>query len=221
MEKVVIYGTGSVGRDAYYDMIYDRTYEVAAFTVTRQFLSSDQETLFELPVVAFDEVASLFPPDEYRMLVTMGALNLMKRRAELYQQAKDMGYELVNSISSRAVLWSNLEIGDNCQISANCVVNPEVKIGNNVFIGSGCMIPHEVVLGDHTFLASGVVLSGSVTVNPLCYFGTGSIVRNNVTIASECVIGAGAVILEDTVEKGVYIGEASARLPVDSDKLFG
>jgi acetyltransferase-like isoleucine patch superfamily enzyme len=63
------------------------------------------------------------------------------------------------------------------------------------------------------------MISGSVIVGPYCYLGAGSMIRNKVNIGKECVIGAGANILEDTEERGVYLGEPAKLLPIASDKL--
>ncbi len=220
-EKVVLFGTGSLARDAYYDLQYhaDHAIEVVAFTKDRQYLQPN-ETVLDLPVVPFDEVAKRYPPQAYKMLLGVGDLKLMRVRAEKYRQARAMGYELISSVSSRAVTWPTLSIGDNCQISAGAVINPSARIGSNVFIGTGCMIPHDVVIHDHCMFASGVVLSGCVTVGPGCFIGTGAVVRNSVTIGAECIIGAGALILQDAGPREVYMAEPSARLPVSAEDLF-
>ena len=104
MEKVVIFGTGSVARDAYYDMSYDGTYDVVAFTRDRRYMTADREELLGLSVVPFEDMVALYPPDEYKMLIAIGAINLTKIRATKYEQAKEMGYQLVNSVSALSLI---------------------------------------------------------------------------------------------------------------------
>ena len=148
----------------------------------------DENLLYNLPVVPFDEVASVFPPDQHRMLIAVGYVAVNKLRAERYGQAKNMGYRLINFVSPRATTYPGLDIGDNCLISHNCVVSPDVKIGNDVSIGAGSMIGHDVIIGDHCFLSSGVGISGGVTVGPYCFLGTQATIRNRIRIGSGCVI---------------------------------
>lgn len=203
--------------DAYAHLTYDSPYEVAAFTKDREHIKED--TLFELPVVPFEDVESIYPPDEYKMFIAVGYIRVNRLRAERYYQAKAMGYQLISYVSSKATAWPGSVIGENCLIGTNSIISATAKIGNNVVIGAGSIVPHYNFIKDHCFVGSGVILSGFVTVEPYCFLGTGATVRNNVTIARECVIGAGALILEDTEERGVYMGRAADLLPISSDKL--
>ncbi len=217
MEKVVLFGTGAMASDVYLYLTHDSPYEVVAFTKDREYIKED--TAFDLPVVPFEDVESIYPPDEYKMFIAVGFLMVNRLRAERYHQAKAMGYQLISCVSSRAITWPRLAIGENCLIGPNSVIFPSAKIGNNVFVGIGSVLPHGTVIKDHCFLAAGVAFSGFVTVEPYCFLGTNATIRNNVTIARECVIGAGALILEDTKERGVYMGTPSNLLPISSNKL--
>lgn len=217
MERIVVFGTGSTAEDMYVYLTYDSPYEVAAFTADAEHCKED--SMFERPVVPFEDVASVFPPDECKMFIAVGYVGVNRVRAERYHQAKAMGYQLINYVSSKATTWPGFVIGENCAIDSESKISAFAKIGNNVLIGSGCIVPHYAVIKDHCFLSASVSLSGFVTVEPYCYIGMGAIIRNNVTIARECVIGAGAVILGDTEERGVYMGKPADLLPISSDKL--
>lgn len=217
MEKVVLFGTGAMAGDLYVHLTHDSPYRVAGFTKDRDHIERD--TFFDLPVIPFDDVQSTYPPDEYRMHIAIGYTRLNRLRAERYLQAKEMGYQFINYVSSKATTWPDSVIGENCLIGTNSIVSAFAKIGNNVVIGGGSMVPHYCVIGDHCFVGSGVILSGYVTVGPYCFLGTGAVVRNNVKIARECVIGAGALILGDTEERGVYMGQQADKLPITSDRL--
>jgi len=217
MEKVVLFGNGSVARVIYFFLTHDSPYEVTAFTVDREYIEED--TLFRLPVVPFADVESTYPPDEYKMLVAIGYTGINRLRAERYYQAKAMGYQFVSYVSSKATTWPGLVIGENCVIGANTVIQPFVEIRNDVVISTGCTIGHHTVVKEHCFLASGVAVAGGVTVEPYCLLGTNATIRNRITIARECVIGAGAVALEDTQERGVYMARPAQLLPLSSDVL--
>jgi sugar O-acyltransferase (sialic acid O-acetyltransferase NeuD family) len=217
MEKVIIFGNGSVAKAAYYKITLDSPHEAIAFTVDPSHLK--EQTLFDLPVVPFPDVASLFPPDAYRMMIAVGYVKQNRLKAERFEQAKAMGYQLLGHVSSAALVSPEVTIGENCMINAQSIVSPFVQIGANVTIGAGTIIGHDVVIKDHCFIGDGVAIAGGVTIEPYCFLGIGSIIRNKVTVARECVIGAGALILQDTKPKEVYMGRAADLLPIPSDQL--
>jgi len=168
-----------------------------------------RDRFHNLPVIAFDEIENVYPPEKYKMFVSISFTNLNKLRKKKYQEAKEKGYELISYVCSRATTWPNLDIGDNCFIFEDNVIQPYVKIGNNVILWSGNHIGHHTTISDHCFIASHVVISGSVTVGERCercFFGVNSTIRDNIKIAKNCVIGAGAIITKDTVENGIYYG---------------
>ena len=150
MDKVVLFGNGQIASVVYYYLTYDSPYEVVGFTVDRSHIQ--EESLFGLPIVPFEDVQSIFPPDEYKMFVSISYRQVNKLRAAKYYEAKEKGYRLISYISSKASIWTGLVIGDNCLIMENNVIQPFVEVGNNVIIWSGNHIGHHTVIKDHCFL---------------------------------------------------------------------
>lgn len=203
--KVVIFGTGSFAEVAYYYLTKDSPYEVVAFTADKEFITGEKKS--GLPVVSFEEVEKLYPPDEFKMFVAIAYSKVNKVREEKYNQAKEKGYELISYISSKAIVWDNVETGDNCFIFEANVIQPFVKIGNNVIIWSGNHIGHHTTIGDHCFIASHAVISGHCKIEPYCFIGVNATLIDGITIAKECIIGADAlIIVKDTQKGGVYGG---------------
>jgi len=217
LKKVILYGNGSVAQATYIFFLHDSLYEIASFTVDREFIKEDN--LFELPVIPFDQIELSYPPDEFDMHIAVGHVRVNRIRAQKYLQAKEMGYQLINYISSKSLTWPGVIIGDNCKIGPNSTVNPFAELGNDVRIGTGCNVGHHTKIGDHCSLASHVAIAGNVTIEPYCLVGTNATIRDRVKIARECVIGAGAVILQDTKPKEVYLGKPGELLPIFSDHL--
>jgi sugar O-acyltransferase (sialic acid O-acetyltransferase NeuD family) len=217
LKKVILYGNGSVAQATYFLLVHDSPYNIVVFTVDREYIKED--TLFDLPVIPFDQVVSAYPPEEFDMHIAVGHVRVNRVRAQKYQQAKEMGYTLVNYISPKSLTWPGLVIGDNCKIGPNATINPFAQLGNNVRIGTGSNIGHHTIIKDHCSLASNVTISGNVIVGPYCLIGANATIRDRVTIAEECVIGAGAVILQDTKTREVYLGRSAELLPISSDQL--
>ncbi len=217
--KVVIFGTGDFAQVAYVYLTADSPYEVVAFTAHEQYIT--EPTLFGLDVVPFERIEERFPPDTHDMLAAVGFTKVNRARTEVYHLCKSKGYTLISYINSKAVHWDHIEVGDNCFIFENNVIQPFVKIGNNVVIWSGNHIGHHSVIGDNCFIASHAVISGKVVIGNNCFIGVNATFRDGVRVAPECVIGAGATILKDTVEKGVYKGVNSEPAAYKSDELRG
>ena len=216
-EKVIIVGNKSTARETFFFLKYFSSYEVMGFVVDREYLES--QNLLGLPVAPFDSVEIAFPPNKHKMLVAVGYVQNNKIRKERYFRSKEMGYQLINFISPKAIIHPETAVGDNCIIGHYTVISPDAKIGNNVIIASGCMIGHDVTIGDHCFISPGVSVVGSVNIGSCCYLGTHATVRNRVSIGKECVIGAGAIILEDTEDRSVWLGEPATLLPISSNEL--
>jgi sugar O-acyltransferase (sialic acid O-acetyltransferase NeuD family) len=211
MSQLIIFGAGDIARLAHYYFTRDSEHEVVAFTVDQKYREAD--TFLDLPLVSFEEIASRYPPGEYKMFVALSYARMNKLREEKYRAAKEKSYELVSYVSSRCSFLTDHPIGDNCFILEDNTIQPFVKIGNNVTLWSGNHIGHDAVIHDHCFLASHIVVSGYVEIGNNCFIGVNATLRNSITIAPETLIGAGAVIMKDTVEQGVYLPERA--------KLFG
>jgi sugar O-acyltransferase (sialic acid O-acetyltransferase NeuD family) len=216
-EKVVLFGNASLAGQLWVELTYDSHFEVAGFTVDSEYLK--HEEMLGLPVVHFTEVSAVFPPDQHRMMVAVGYVQVNRVRADRCRAAEEMGYRLVSYVSSRAATWPGLELGKNCHIGSHAVIQSFAKIGDDVFIGDGALIAHHVVIEDHCFIASGVTIAGGTTVGRSSFLGTGAVIRNKIRIAPETVVGAGAVILQDTVEHGVYLAAAAEELKIRSNQL--
>lgn len=217
MTKVVIFGTEKLAEVGHFYLTNDSPYEVVAFTVNAEFIKEKQ--FVGLPVIPFEEIEKRYPPDEFKMFIAIGYKRLNAIRAGKYNEAKNKGYELISYISSKATHWGDTEIGDNCFIFENQVIQPFVRIGNDVILWSGNHFGHNVVIGDHCFIASHVVVSGGVSIGAYSFIGVNATIRDDVTIGRECIIGAGALILNNTRDKEVYIAKPTELYRLDSTRF--
>jgi sugar O-acyltransferase (sialic acid O-acetyltransferase NeuD family) len=217
MKKVVIFGSGNFAQVVYVYLSKDSPYEVVAFTVHEEYRS--EKKIMGLDVVPFEQIEDAYPPEQFAMFVAVGFRKVNKERAEIYNICKNKGYQLISYISSKASHLGEIEVGDNCFIFENNVIQPFVKIGNNVIIWSGSLVGHNSSIGDHCFIGSHAVISGHVKIGPYCFVGVNATIRDEVAVAAECIIGAGALILKDTKEQEVYASKATDPLPVTSPEM--
>jgi sugar O-acyltransferase (sialic acid O-acetyltransferase NeuD family) len=219
MEKIIIVGDGETAELAYEYFTYDSPHEVVAFSVESQYLK--REELFGLPVIAFEGVNDVYDPSIYAAFVAISYTQLNRVRTRLYDATKKKGYRLVSYVSSKAFVWRNVEIGENCLIMENNVLQYSVQVGSNVVLWSGNHVGHQTIIKDNVFISSHVVVSGYCEVGENCFLGVNSSIANNVRIAKDCLIGMGAVINKDTEAGKVYVGNPAKPLPKTAYEAFG
>lgn len=217
MAKVVMFGNGIFAEVVYAYLKYDSPHEVVACTIDREFMT--EPCFMDLPIVPFEEVESQYPPSEYKMFVALGYQQMNKLRARKCAEAKEKGYELISYVSSKALTWPDLDLGENCFIMEENVIQPYTHIGDGVIMWSGNHLGHHSTIQSYCFVASHAVIAGGVTIEPFCFIGINATIRDQLTIARESVIGAGAVMLKNSKERGVYVGQQATLLPRTSDQL--
>lgn len=217
MEKIILFGNSIYAESLYFWLTYDSAFEVAGFTVDREYISED--SVCGKPIVPFEQVESVFHPNEHKMLLALSFQRLNRLREEKYYQAKAKGYALISYLSTKSTSWPGSIIGDNCVVSEYSSIGPRSEIGNNVTIGPNVMIGHHVKIKDHCFISAGAVILGGVTVGPYCLIGANSTIKEGVTIAGECLISSGVTISDNTREKGVYLGPTPELLGKPSDEV--
>lgn len=215
--RLVIFGTGDIAELAHYYFSNQSDYAVVAFTADAQYIQSN--SLCGLPVVPFEDISRLYPPESHALFVALAYSKLNALRKEKYIAAKNLGYRLPGFISPRATVLNDGNIGDNCFILEDNTIQPFVKIGNNVTLWSGNHIGHHTIINDHVFIASHVVISGGTEIGEQCFIGVNATLRDHIKIGERCILGAGTLLLSDADPEGLYIGSATERSKIPSNRL--
>jgi sugar O-acyltransferase (sialic acid O-acetyltransferase NeuD family) len=210
MAKVIVFGVLDTAELAHYYLTHDSEHEVVAFTINREYIQN--ESFKNLPVVAFEDVETLFSPQEYSFFAPMTGRNMNRNRESIYNAAKAKGYQFISYISSKATRFDNV-IGDNCFILEDNTIQPFTTIGNNVVMWSGNHIGHHGQIKDHVFFTSHVVLSGHCVVESYSFFGVNSTIRDYTAIAQGTLVGMASAITKETEEWGIYIGNPAKKVP--------
>lgn len=216
-KPLVIFGFGDMAQMAHHYFSTDSAHSVAAFTLDRAYIT--QDSFCGLPIVPFDEIEERYPAASHGMFVALGYSKVNQLRKQKYLAAKALGYEMASYVSSRATVLNDGNIGENCFILEDNTIQPFVTIGNDVVMWSGNHVGHHSVIHDHCFLASHIVVSGGVDMGESCFVGVNATFRDHIRIGESCVIGAGALLLADAEPFGVYVGNATERSRVPSNRL--
>ncbi len=203
MSRVVLFGTGRGADVAHRFLAADTGHEVVAFTVDAERIRGDSHR--GLPVVAFEEVERLYPPESVRMLILLGYQQMNGLRQQKYLAAKAKGYTLESYVASNIFKAEPLSIGENCFILDNQSISLDVVIGNNVVMWSSNHIGDLTTIADHAWISSHVTVAAGVRIEERAFLGIGATVTNGVTIGQESFIGAGLMVANSTQAKSVHL----------------
>lgn len=221
MEKtkdLIIIGAGETALLAYEYFTHDSNYNVIAFAVEQAFL--EQESLYDLPIIALEILQKKYPAESFYLFVAISSGKLNRNRTKIYHEMKALGYKFASYISSKAFVWSNVEIGENCFILEDNTLQAFVKVGNNVTLWSGNHIGHRTIIGDHCFISSHCVLSGFCEVGKSSFLGVNCTLEDHVKIAEDNFIGAGALIQKESAPQSFYQEKQTELSKINTHRLF-
>lgn len=213
-KPLVIVGNGEIAEMACEYFAYDSDREVAAFAIGAEYI--DTPVLHDRPVVPLDRLVETYPPDAYDAFVAIGDSQLNRLRRRHVDGCKAMGYRLASYVSSRAFVWRNVEIGENCFILEHNVLQPFTTVGDNVTLWSGNHIGHRSVIEDDVFVASHVVVSGFCRIGARSFVGVNAALAHQVQVAPDNFIAMGAVVTASTEPDSIYKGHPAERRAISA-----
>lgn len=118
-----------------------------------------------------------------------------------------------------SVVLPGAEIGENCNINANCLVEGGVKIGNNVtlkcgvYLWDGTVVEDDVFIGpnatfcnDHYPRSKHPVEHRELRICKGASIGAGAVILDGVKIGAGAMIGAGSVVTKDVPAGELWLG---------------
>lgn len=217
-KKLIIFGTRAYAELVYEYFTHDSNYQVVAFAVEQAYLN--ENNFCGLPVIPFEEITTHYPPDEYDMHVAIVYGQLNRIREKICLAAKAKGYQLATYISSRAFVWHNVTIGENCFVFEDNTLQPFVQIQNNVILWSGNHIGHSSIIENNCFISSHVVISGFCRIGHHCFLGVNSTMGNHVEIGHSSWISPGAMITTNVPAQSLVKGPKAEIKSLNEELLF-
>lgn len=193
---LVIVGDSIFAQIAYEYFTHDSEYEVIAFSVEDNYRK--KQSMFGLPVVAFESLESAYPPDRHSVFAALVFTQSNRLRARLYRAAKEKGYAAASYLSSQALLARSCEIGEHCFVCEATVIQPHAKIGSNVVLWSGNDIGHHASIGSNCFTLPNATIGEFANIGENCVVGANAAILPHTTIADHSFIEPGALIAEST-----------------------
>lgn len=218
MSNIIIFGGGETALLAYEYFTHDSNHTVVAFSMDADYIK--ENVLCGLPVISINNIKDSYPCGSFKAFVAVSSTKLNRVRKELYFRVNDLGYELVSYVSSRAFVWPNVEIGKNCFILENNVLQPFTKVGDNVVMWSGNHLGHRSVIKDHCFISSHCVISGFCEIGDSTFIGVNATLENNVIVGCDNFIGASALVRKSSKDKTFFQEGITAESKIDTHRLF-
>jgi sugar O-acyltransferase (sialic acid O-acetyltransferase NeuD family) len=217
MSDIVIFGDGEIAELAAFYFESDSEFNVAGFTVDKAYLKKDE--FLGRPMVPFEQVTQKFPPDHFGFFAAIGYAKLNALRTEKVAAARAKGYKLVSYLSSKASVFGDFKLQENCFILEDNTIQPFVRIGANVTLWSGNHIGHHSIIEDDVFITSHVIIGGGTRIGRGSFLGGNVTIRDHVTIGQQCVLGMSALVLEDQPDFSVIAPRGTERSAVPSTRL--
>lgn len=198
MKKLVIVGDSAFAEIAFEYFKHDSDYEPVGFAVEKDFLSKTQ--LFGLPIFPLENLEENFPSSDCELFiaVTYNDMNMVRER--IFGELKSRGYKFASYISSRAFVWHNVKVGENCFIFEDNTVQPFVEIEDNCILWSGNHIGHHSIVRKNCFISSHVCISGFCQIGENTFIGVNATVANNIKVGDFNWIGPDVTIMKHTNE---------------------
>jgi sugar O-acyltransferase (sialic acid O-acetyltransferase NeuD family) len=200
IKKLIIFGDGKFSEFIAYSFQQETNFIISAFCLEKEFISSNRNIEFNVPMVSFENVSENYPPEEYYFFITVGNDSIRER---IFKSAKHKGYKLPNFISPNSIIPKNLKLeGENIFIGEGSALQPYVKIKSNTILLSAKVGHHSKI--NENCLLSVCLIGAEVEIGRNTFIGLNATVRSKVFIADKNIIGMGCNITKDTKPREIY-----------------
>ena len=213
MVEIIVFGTGKISDCASYYFEREGNYRIVAYCCDREYL--EEKSFKGRPVVAFEEIVKLYPPERHALFIALGYHDVNALRTRKYYEGLAKGYKFVSYISP--YVHGEFTIGANSLLLDNAVVQPRAKIGNNAFVWGGAMIGHHAVIQDHCWVTGSANVGGLSMIGEGCFLGLNATIGHGVEVGSRSIIGANTLITKPVASESVIVSRDTEihRLNVD------
>lgn len=219
-EKIII-----LGATKYSFMIHDmieseHKYTILCHTVSKKDVNKYNNICFknDTKLVPFEELTSCFKYEKIKILNTIGYSNMNRTRQAMSEKCLELGYQLINFISDKAIVSSN-KIGVGNIVFPGAYIGTNVTLGDNNVIYAGSVLTHDITIYNNNFIVANSTIGGEVVINNNCFIGMGAVIKNRLEINDYSLIGAGSYVQRNVGFKQVVVPAKSLILDKNSDEI--
>lgn len=213
MKQIVIYGTSSFAKRIYQYIQNEKSHQVLAFCVHRDFIIETE--INELPVYAFEDLSSKLNMNLVEILIAVGYSRMNKIREEVFCECKLLGYNVASFMSKYALIQTE-DIGEGNIILHNAYIGVNCQIGNCNVISFGNSLGHDNIIGNFNFISTSVIFGGGSVIKNNCFVGLNSTLKSGILIDDYSLVGSATNVLHSTDKYGVYVGNPAKKIKENS-----
>ena len=164
------------------------------------------DTCLGIPVLQGNDddlLVELSTQGYHKIFIAIGSNQI---RLALAEKAKKYGFEIINAISSYAVISPSAKLGVGIAIMAGVVINADATIRDLVIINTGASIDHDCILDKAVHIGPQCGLAGNVKVGSESFLGIGTKVIPGILIGHSVISGAGTVIVKNIENAAACVG---------------
>lgn len=216
MKKVIIFGLDQFA-EMIFELLCEEGHEIVAFTVDKTYCKDKEK--FSKPIVPFEELESLYVPEEHGIIFCIGYTDMNRLREKRMNMAMDKGYEILSYKHPTAIVQAK-EIGYGNIFMEGSIIGQGCKIGNGNIFWPMAHVAHHTTVQNYCFFTISCSIAGNILIKDYCVFGNNCTIKNGIEIGEGCLIGAGAYISKSTEDWSVYTPPRSYKLEGKSSLDF-
>lgn len=216
MKDIAVIGTGDFA-SIVYQILRKHERNVVCFCVDDEYLSDDNTSFWNIPVIGRSELIKKYTPDTTELVAGFIGSPMFDIRQKKCDEYKALGYSFANVIDTDVSYAA--QIGEGNVIMQNVSLGFDTHIGDGNIIWPGVVFPHNNYIGDYNNIAPTASLSGYAKVGSHCYIGNNAIIKNRITVNDYTFVGAGAYIRHDTVSGTTIVPPRSYELDRPDTRL--
>jgi len=200
MEKILIVGSGGHAK-VIIDILKNST-EYELIGLTDPF--PKHERIMGLPILGDDSILpKLFEEGIKYAFIAIGD---NQKRIQLAFEIMQMGFGVINAISSHSYVSKSIQLGVGIAIMPGVIINPDAIINDHVIINTGATIDHDCIIETGCHIAPGCNIAGNVRIGKGSLLGIGTKVIPNITIGEWTIVGAGSVVVNNVPSYALAVG---------------
>lgn len=199
MKKIIIIGAGGHAK-----VIADIILQNKEYQITGLIAQKEEKGFWNIPVIGDDEcLPHLFEKGIHHAFVAIGN---GKIREKITGILSEIGYEIVNVISGKAVISPTVKLGRGIAIMPGAVINADTIIEDGCIVNTNASIDHDNYVDCFTHVAPGSAIAGFNRIGRNCFLGTGCRVIDKIEIGDNSIIGAGSVVIKNVEGNCTAVG---------------
>lgn len=203
MEKIIIIGSGGHAHSVVDSIENNELFEIAGF------IGPDLDETFSYHgyniIGTDDDLEQIYQQGIKNAFVAIGFLGEGNLREKIYQQLKNIGYNIPSIIDKTAVVSDSACIGEGVFVGKNAVVNIGAIIEKMAIINTNAIVEHDTKVGAFSHVAVSTVLCGEVVIGKSSLIGANATVLQCKKVGNNVIVGAGSIVTKNINDKMRWI----------------